>query len=96
MPSKTTSQNPPVNFQAEAIRNTSDACSIARIGIEFNARLRAVLSGIEAASKDNKVINDLAHLGIYLADDFHNSFDCEREEKERRLVELKAGGEVQA
>jgi hypothetical protein len=60
--------------------------------LEYVGFLRAVIQGIKEISTSNgnkNVVKDLSELGSYLADDFHNLIDCEREEFEEIRSRIK-------
>jgi len=69
-----------------------EASNIAAIGVEYIEKLRAMMIGIAAASADQKAVDELAGIGLYLADDFHNMMDYMREDMQRKLSMIEAGG----
>jgi len=69
-----------------------EASNIAAIGVEYIEKLRAMMIGITAASANQKAVDELAGIGLYLADDFHNMMDCMREDMLKKLSMIEAGG----
>lgn len=65
---------------------------IATIGVEYIEKLRAVIIGIAAASANQNAVDELAGIGLYLADDFHNMMNCHEEGMLNKLSMIEAGG----
>jgi len=71
--------------EAEQKELANKAADFTTCTMEYVGYLRTVIRSIEElSSKGGKmtVIKELSGLGSYLADDFHNIVDCEREEFE--------------
>lgn len=92
MPSKKQSQTKSAqtkDTQHQAIRNLIDAVNMADSGLSCMEEMRSILRAIYKLSSSDEVINGLAKVGLCLADDRHNMFDCESESMNQKLVDLK-------
>lgn len=68
-----------------ATHNALLMCTLSMTHLE---QLRALFSGIVAASNKDATPYELAKLGLFLVDDFHNTMDCNREENQNYLCIL--------
>ena len=97
MPSKTpsvqtTAQSPIKTTQAEVIRLAIDLVDIADTAKCSMEEMRQVLRAIRRLASEDEAIKGLADLGLTVADDRHNTFDCDAESAREMLAAMKGVG----
>nr|WP_315467281.1 hypothetical protein [uncultured Undibacterium sp.] len=75
-------------LNSQVLIATQNSLLMCTLSMEYLDRLGALFGGIVAASNGDTVPLELAKLGKYLVDDFHNTMDCYREENQNYLGTL--------
>ncbi len=72
----------------KAIECAVDAYDVSTLGVCCIKELRTMLRSIVAISEGNELIQDLAKVGVDIADEYYDLFQCEVKDKQKTLDAL--------